>query len=182
MNSDVSVHNIFPSFIGSKSLDLSKLKVLGTAFKETFESNIKTTMDSDTLFNVESMNYLNIELTTILSYLLKTKCKTFVFKLTNIWINQYNDKDFQGPHVHPGDYSFIIYYKCKKSYTVFNSPAKNIIERTSKPIPNLFQTDHEVNLKQGDIVVFPSYLEHWVKPNSDSITIAGNIKIIELNE
>ena len=182
MNSDVSVQNIFPNFIGTKSLDLSKLKVLGTTFKKTFESNIKTTIDSETLFDVDSINYLNIELTTILSHLLKNKCKTFVFRLTGIWINQYNDKDFQGPHVHPGDYYFIIYYKCKKSYTVFNSPAKNMILRTAKPIPNLFPTDYEVNLKQGDVVMFPSYLEHWVKPNSDAITIAGNVKIMELNE
>jgi len=182
MNSDVSVSNIFPNFIATKKLDLSKLKVLGTAYTKTFESNVKTTLDSGTLFNVESMNYLNIELTTILSYLLKAKCKTFVFRLTDIWINQYNDKDYQGSHVHPGDYSFIIYYKCKKSYTVFNSPAKNLIERTTNLVPSLFGVDYEPNLKEGDIMVFPSYLEHWVRPNSDSVTISGNVKIIKLDE
>ena len=45
---------------------------------------------------------------------------------------------------------------------------------------SIFFKDYEPNLKQGDIIVFPSYLEHWVKPNSNNITVAGNIKIIEL--
>ena len=45
---------------------------------------------------------------------------------------------------------------------------------------SIFFKDYEPNLKQGDIIVFPSYLEHWVKPNSNNITIAGNIKIVKL--
>ncbi len=176
----VRVEHLFPSVIAIKNLNLSNLKIIGKKFKKTFESDIKTTLDSDTLFNVQSMNYLNVELTTILSYLLKNKCKNFIFKLINIWINKYETNDYQGSHVHPGDYSFIIYYKSKKSYTVFNSPAKNTIERTPELIPNLFYRDWEPDLKQGDIIVFPSHLEHWVKPNSNAITIAGNIKIIKL--
>ena len=30
--------------------------------------------------------------------------------------------------------------------------------------------------------MFPSYLEHWVKPNSNGKTIAGNIKIIDIKK
>tara|TARA_R110000796_G_scaffold4894_1_gene18520 strand:+ start:134 stop:673 length:540 start_codon:yes stop_codon:yes gene_type:complete len=177
MSTEVSVYNIFPNFIGTKKLDLTKLKVSGSVFKKTFESNIKTTLNTDTLFDIDSMNYLNIELTKLLSHLLKPRCKTFVFKLTGIWINQYTDKDFQGSHVHPGDYSFIIYYKTKKSHTVLNSPVKNFIEIEGNS--KLFDERHDVDLKEGDIIMFPSYMEHWVKPNSDGITIAGNIKIME---
>ena len=46
----------------------------------------------------------------------------------------------------------------------------------------IFFKHYEPKLKQGDIIVFPSYLEHWVRPNSDSMTIAGNIKIIDIKE
>ena len=179
MNSDVSVQNIFPNFIGTKSLDLSKLKVLGTTFKKTFESNIKTTIDSETLFDVDSMNYLNIELTTILSHLLKNKCKTFVFKMMGIWINKYSNNDFQGTHIHPSSFSFIIYYDTDKSYTVFNSPVKNLLDAINLNKNKIFSKEYEPNLKKGDIILFPSYLEHWVRPNSNGITLAGNINIIE---
>jgi hypothetical protein len=174
-NTMVKVNNLFPNFIATKSLDLSKLKIVGKNFKKTFRSNIKTTLDSNTLLDTDSMNYLNINLTELLSILLKPYCLNFVFKLTDIWINKYGNKDYQEGHIHSSDYSFIIYYKTNKSYTVFTSPVKNLLSMIdNRFIPNKF----EPNLKQGDIIIFPGYLEHWVRPNSNNITISGNIKII----
>ena len=176
-NTTVKVDNLFPNLIAIKNLDLSKLKIIGKKFNKTFESEIKTTVQGDTLFDIKSMNYLNIHLTDLLSHLLKPICLNFVFKLKDIWINKYGKKDYQGSHIHPADYSFIIYYKTDKSYTVFNSPVKSILESSTNKI---FNKDYQTKLKQGDIIMFPSYLEHWVKPNSNNITIAGNIKIIDM--
>ena len=176
-NITVKVDNLFPNLIATKNLDLSKLKIVGKKFNKTFESEIKTTLKGNTLFDIKSMNYLNIHLTDLLSYLLKPICLNFVFKLNDIWINKYAKKDYQGSHIHPGDYSFIIYYKTDKSYTVFNSPVKSILEYGDNKI---FYKDYQTKLKQGDIIMFPSYLEHWVRPNSNNITIAGNIKIIDM--
>jgi hypothetical protein len=174
-NITVKVDNLFPNLIATKNLDLSKLKIVGKKFNKTFESEIKTTLKGSTLFDIKSMNYLNIHLTDLLSYLLKPYCLNFVFKLHDIWINKYDKKDYQGSHIHSSDYSFIIYYKTNKSYTVFTSPVKNLLSMIdNRFIPNKF----EPNLKQGDIIIFPGYLEHWVRPNSNNITISGNIKII----
>ena len=175
----VKVDNIFPNLIAIKHLDLSNLKIIGKKFKKTFESKIKTTLKGGTLFDKDSMNYLNIQLTETLSYLLKPYCKNFVFNISDIWINRYDKKDYQGSHVHPSDFSFIIYYKVDKSYTVFNSPIKSLLE---SKLNKVFNHDYETNFKQGDIIIFPSYLEHWVKPNSNNITISGNIKIIEMKK
>jgi hypothetical protein len=176
-NITVKVDSIFPNIIAIKNLDLSNFKIKGKNFNKSFESSIKTTLNGVTLFNKDSINYLNINLTDILGCLLKPYCKNFVFNVTDIWLNKYNKNNYQGSHVHPSDFSFIIYYKVNKSYTVFNSPVKNMLESINS---NIFFKDYEPNLKQGDIIVFPSYLEHWVKPNSNNITIAGNIKIIKL--
>ena len=173
------VQNIFPNLIATKKLNLSDFNIVGKNFKKTFESGIKTTIETQTLFDKKSMNYLNIELTNILSFLLKPYCKPFVFKIEHIWLNKYSKKDYQASHVHASDFSFIIYYKTNKSYTVFNSPVKKLLESFKSKI---FGLEYEPNLKQGDIIVFPSYLEHWVKPNSNNITIAGNINIIELKK
>ena len=175
----VKVDNIFPNLIATKHLDLSNLKIIGKKFKKTFESKLKTTLKGHTLFDKDSMNYLNIQITETISYLLKPYCKNFVFNITDIWINKYGKKDYQGSHVHPSDFSFIIYYKVDKSYTVFNSPIKSLLE---SKVNKVFNYDYETNFKQGDIIIFPSYLEHWVKPNSNNITIAGNIKIIEMKK
>jgi hypothetical protein len=171
----VKVDNLFPNIIAYKKLDLSKLKVVGNNFKKTFESNVKTTLETETLFDKDSINYLNINLTDLLSYLLKPICKTFVFKVTGIWINKYENKDYQGTHVHPGDFSFIIYYK-GNSNTVFNSPVKDSLEINQSKI---FNTTYQSTLTEGDIVLFPSYLQHWVKPNSNSITVSGNITVVK---
>ena len=175
----VKVDNIFPNLIATKHLNLSNLKIIGKKFKKTFESKLKTTLKGHTLFDKDSMNYLNIQLTETLSYLLKPYCKNFVFNISDIWINKYDKKDYQGSHVHPSDFSFIIYYKVDKSYTVFNSPIKSLLE---SKVNKVFNHDYETNFKQGDIIIFPSYLEHWVKPNSNNITISGNIKIIEMKK
>jgi len=176
-NTIVKVDNLFPNLIATKNLDLSNFKIVGKKFKKTFESKLKTTLEGDTLFDKTSINYLNIQLTETLSYLLKPYCKNFVFNVSDIWINRYDKKDYQGSHVHPSDFSFIIYYKTDKSHTVFNSPVKSLLESVDSKI---FNKDYEPNLKQGDMIVFPSYLEHWVRPNSGNTTIAGNIKIIEM--
>ena len=176
-NTEIKITNIFPILVATKNLNLSKFKVKGKNFEKTFESNVKTTLNGITLFDKNSINYLNLELTKILSNLLKPYCKSFVFNVNDIWINKYKNKDYQGSHVHSSDFSFIIYYKTDKSYTVFNSPVKKLLESSDNKI---FNRDYETNLKKGDIIVFPSFLEHWVKPNSNNITIAGNIKIIEM--
>jgi hypothetical protein len=175
----VKLKSLFPNLIAIKNLDLSNLKIKGKNFKKTFESSIETTLEGNTLFDKNSINYLNIELTNILSYLLKPYCKTFVFNVSDVWINKYSKNDYQAGHVHPSDFSFIIYYKVNKSYTVFNSPVKNLLDSVNNKI---FKRDYEPDLKQGDIIIFPSYLEHWVRPNSNNITAAGNIKIIKANE
>lgn len=173
----VKVENLFNNLIATKNLDTSKLKVVGKNFKKSFESKIKTTLNGETLFDKDSINYLNLQLTDILSYLLKPYCKNFLFNVSGIWINQYDKKDFQASHVHASDFSFIIYYKINKSHTVFNSPVKKLLETFQSKI---FNIEYEPDLKQGDIIVFPSYLEHWVRPNSGNTTIAGNIKIIDI--
>ena len=145
----VKLKSLFPNLIAIKHLDLSNLKIKGKNFKKTFESSIETTLQGTTLFNKDSINYLNINLMGMLSYLLKPYCKNFVFNVNSVWVNKYNKNDYQGSHVHPSGKNFFI-------------------------------PSYEPNLKQGDIIVFPSYLEHWVKPNSNNITVAGNIKIVKL--
>ena len=37
-------------------------------------------------------------------------------------------------------------------------------------------------LKTGSIIVFPGFLEHMVSPNSDQITISGNLILNKINE
>jgi hypothetical protein len=174
----VEIKNIFPNYIAIKNIDLNKFKIKTGKFKKTFESKIKTTLTSTNLFSPESINYLNLQLTDVFSNIFKVMNKnTFVFKVTGIWMNIYDKNDFQGAHVHPSDYCFILYYDIKKSFTVFNSPVKDSLESRNNTI---FQMEYEPNCDKGDLLVFPGYMQHWVRPNSKAKTIAGNIQMIDL--
>ena len=170
----------------SVTINLTALFFLSLSYSQSnqiygsFESNAvyyQENEEEDYENKLGSNNYLNINLTDMLGYLLKPYCKNFVFSVDSIWVNKYSKNNYQGSHVHPSDFSFIIYYKTDKSYTVFNSPVKNLTESFNN---KFFIKHYEPKLKQGDIIIFPSYLEHWVRPNSNNVTVAGNIKIIKL--
>jgi cupin superfamily acireductone dioxygenase involved in methionine salvage len=174
----IKIINIFPNYIAIKKIDLSKFKINNKKFKKTFESKIKTSLNTDNLFLPNDINYFNIQLTEIFSNIFKAlNYKTFVFNVTDIWVNLYNKNDFQGTHVHSSDYCFILYYDVEKSFTVFNSPVKDMLEFKNT---HIFQRQYEPNCNRGDLLVFPGYMQHWVRPNSKAKTIAGNIKIIDL--
>ena len=40
---------------------------------------------------------------------------------------------------------------------------------------DIFPTSYMPKLKSGSIIIFPSFIEHMVVPNSDQITISGNL-------
>ena len=177
----VVIQNIFPNYIGIKNINLNNFTITTEKFKKSFESNIHTTLEESNLFSPKDIHYFNVQLTDIFSNLFKLNdISTFVFKVTGIWMNKYEVNDFQGTHVHPSDYCFILYYDVETSSTVFNSPVKDIIESRDPSPTNIFNKHYEPNCKKGDLLVFPGYLQHWVKPTSNAKTIAGNIKIIEV--
>ena len=177
----VVIQNIFPNYIGIKNINLNNFTITTEKFKKSFESNIHTTLEESNLFSPKDIHYFNVQLTEIFSHIFKAmNKKTFVFNVKDIWTNIYNKNDFQGTHVHPSDYCFILYYDVKKSSTVFNSPVKDLLESRGSKI-NVFFTEYEPKCNKGDLLVFPGYLQHWVRPNSNSKTIAGNIKIMDLH-
>ena len=90
MNSTVKVDNIFTNLIAIKNLDISKLKIVGKDFKKTFESNIKTTLNQNTLLNIDSMNYLNINFPHVTS-----KTTICTFKYCYIKITSITDTNYQ---------------------------------------------------------------------------------------
>ena len=48
-----------------------------------------------------------------------------------------------------------------------------------------FNRKFVINPKPGDLLVFPSYLTHWVQPNGDStdrITVAFNIRYLKQSD
>ena len=69
-----------------------------------------------------------------------------------------------------------IYEKIKECKTVFLNPAwKQIVSYFDESFLN---TSKIINCSIGDMLIFPSYLEHYVKRHDEeSITISGNIRV-----
>ncbi len=74
-------------------------------------------------------------------------------------------------------FSFSIYEKIQKPQTVFYHPAYDMIYALG--LEHYIQPTIQPNVVQGDMVVFPSYLQHMVKISDKTMTISGNIEIVE---
>ena len=171
----MKIDTLFNNYIAIHQIDLKKFTGVFETKEKHFGSGTSTSIGHINLFKKEEVNYLNIELSKIFTELLGLyQIKNFVFEVTDIWKNFYKELDYQENHVHSSHFSFIIYSNVDKSHTVFNNPARNIIEASDTS--NIFNLQCQPKCKKGDMIVFPSYLEHWVKPNKNNETIAGNIK------
>ena len=162
--------DIFPVSIFIGNLDLKKIKLTGKIGK-AFLSETPSSFHAQNTLDPESGKYLM----QVIADLLKEKFhNAFTVRLTDIWRNEYKNNDFQEPHVHTNaKFSFIIYEEVNKVHTVFFNPAKYLIEATLGR--DLVQFLYIPEMKKGQIIVFPSYVEHMVNKNSDQVTISGNI-------
>ena len=100
------------------------------------------------------------------------------------WINYMKSNDFNPPHDHSGDLSFVIYPHIPKEIIKENKEYKG--SATGPGGIGWFygegnrQYIDTVNMmpQTGDIFIFPASLKHWVFPfrsNVERISVSGNI-------
>ena len=169
--------NIFsiPLIIGN--IDCSKIKINNKGFNEKWLSKTKTSFDFKNQLTKESEDYLLNVLSKNLIQFFKSK---FAFKINGIWENHYEENDYQEAHIHTNsDFSFIIYKEVCEANTIFLNPLRYQIEANN--CCDYFDQKYHPTLRQNQIIVFPSFLEHLVLKNNKSKTISGNI-LINKNE
>ncbi len=100
------------------------------------------------------------------------------------WINYMKGNDFNPPHGHDGDLSFVIYphmpkeiIKENKSYKGTTTGPGGIAWFYGDGDPQYIDT---VNMmpQTGDLFIFPASLKHWVFPfksKAERISVSGNI-------
>lgn len=155
--------------INLDSIDISSEKTSSTFMSQLETSRIeKVNLPEDTKNYLLNIFYKNIDSIGI---------KKYKLEITNIWENFYKPGDFQEKHIHPdSQFSFIIYNNVETSNTVFVRPGSYIAECTQWT--DWFSNELQVNCVKGDIIIFPSFLEHMVtKVKKHGSTIAGNIRI-----
>lgn len=103
------------------------------------------------------------------------------------WINISTTNSFNAPHDHPGfQWSGVLYISIPSDITEsagqieFLDP-RNSVYNTAGQIPSLqnyFASNVKIKPTNGMIIIFPSYLRHWVYPNTskeERISIAFNL-------
>tara|TARA_R100001132_G_C3208767_1_gene52667 strand:- start:15 stop:572 length:558 start_codon:yes stop_codon:yes gene_type:complete len=164
---------LFPVSIFIGNIDLKKIK-LTSEMGQAFLSGTPSSFYNKNILDPESYPYLM----SIISELLQEKYDAFSIGLLDIWRNKYENNDYQEPHIHVGSkFSFIIYEKVGKPHTIFFNPAKYLIEATqgTHATKQYVSQFFKPQIRKGQIIVFPSYVEHMVNKNSDQATISGNI-------
>jgi len=112
--------------------------------------------------------------------------------LSNLWYNIYNYKDNQELHdhisIHNITYSFVYILKqtnnSDTASLIFPNPRSIIFDYMNlekKLNIDNYKNIYKPTLNEGDIIIFPSYMQHYVSSHkdivNDRITISGNIII-----
>lgn len=99
------------------------------------------------------------------------------------WMNSSPSGGFNAPHTHPGAHWSGVYYVSQPAVEKGNSGMIEFLDpRTDLPNWRIldaapFRMKQKVRPMPGDMVLFPSYLVHWVYPNEseeDRVTVAFN--------
>lgn len=175
--------NLFSIPIWIGNIDAGKIELIDKELKPTFGSELNTTYDGGKGNEIykESFDYIN---SIIINQLNQTFTQKYFIEITNIWENHYDQDDFQENHIHTdSDLSFIIYKKVKEARTQFVNPSSKLLEtfyhscnikRNTLSSHGSFFTPE---CRENQIIIFPSYLEHFVKKTNNAITIAGNLNL-----
>ena len=165
--------DIFPTKIYVGNIDAKKIKIKENKIFNKW-NNVSTSHSENPLDNIVEKDSLNYLLKTITGLLDEVILSKYEIRLANIWKNYYKNKDFQETHIHPkSNFSFVIYEKIKESQTIFYAPNHFLIQSIFDN-PSLYPQTFKPNLTKNQIIIFPSFLEHSVEQNNNSITIAGN--------
>jgi len=135
----------------------------------------------------------------VINFFNEYRLKQGQYNIHDPWYNVFSKSQFQEFHTHlPCDFSVVHYASFDETQhlaTTFIHPNTSISQSTKAFRPKLMEKlteslpEHSCytsfftpqNIKQGDLVIFPAFLNHFVKPNTSEkrrITITFNIEMM----
>lgn len=194
----MKVNSIFSSFIATdflKEIDNNKLKEYALALRKNSPGVIKSNFLG---WQSDILKTPNDQITVFVDTLLKKgnflkshlgfKNNSIVY-LNNLWININQKSSFNRPHIHPDCiFSGVYYVSCSEDSgkIVFKHPSIAqqlfIKEETLETFTEFNAATWSILPEAGKLVIFPSWLEHYVEPNvteEERISIAFNMNVRE---
>jgi len=186
----MNIQDIFINFLAIDTLDIKNINTIEKFCYEKIDLEPTDPGQSD---------LSELELSTLLSdikiqienrlEIIKTKFEfknNVKFRIGRAWINLNQNNNITKPHLHSNSLlSGVLYIKCKRSGPiVFMHPVmahqyvidSNIVQEYNK----FTSAEMSVVPEVGKLIIFPSWLVHYVQNNlddSDRISIAFNIEI-----
>jgi hypothetical protein len=119
----------------------------------------------------------------------------YTVSIDDIWYNCYVDGEYQELHCHAGESSrrvhfasihFLSFDSTRHNPVMFEDPLYQLRALSLELYGNNYSANHYPDIKEGDFIMFPSYIKHYVKPSQSTpdyprITIAMNIRILDYN-
>ena len=168
--------------------------------KKSYNHKLAGHLKHQYAFDVKTKNWFFQNISNYLSAYRKGHCKYHNLKnlnvqieLSNLWVNFMKPGDFNPPHTHGGDYSFVLFLDVPKQL----EEEQKLHEGTSRPPgtltfswgtpsrPAYSAIEHHYNPKTGDFFIFPSLLIHTVSPfksDIERVSMSGNLVITNKNE
>ena len=122
--------------------------------------------------------------------------KDWEIDIPSMWFNYYTNGEYQEGHTHLGTYNAPLHFACvhflsldpeRHSPLAFTDPLTVIRTPMFEMDSSNYGEKYYVNAKEGDFVMFPSYLEHEVKagpetPDYPRITVSFNIRMLRYGD
>ena len=119
----------------------------------------------------------------------------YKISIDKIWYNCYVDGEFQESHDHIGPLFNSSHFSCihflsfdttRHKPVTLEDPLSQIRALSLELHQNNYGALYHPDIKEGDFIMFPSYLKHSVEsspstPDYPRITIAMNIRVLEYN-
>jgi hypothetical protein len=113
-------------------------------------------------------------------------------KSDDLWINFMEPGEFNPPHIHTGDISFVVFcdvpYDLEKEAAEFvgtaTKPGQLVLDYGESSSFNWTTHQYLFTPQTGDMFIFPALLKHWVSPfksNVKRISVSGNLTIANRN-
>jgi predicted 2-oxoglutarate/Fe(II)-dependent dioxygenase YbiX len=168
-------------------------KDLNTAPSGWMTTKIITSYENDEINSIfqegeELSNEIKSQYTNVLDTFFDKKWQGYI---ESIWFNYYENGEYQEFHTHLGTFNKLIHFagvhfvsfdSSVHNSLIFLDPISKLRNFSLEIDSNNYNEIYTLNAKEGDIVIFPSYLEHGVKsgistPGNPRITISFNISI-----
>lgn len=166
-----------------------------------FTNKIQTSFDDEEVKKImmDTDNKIGKELNRQYSDVIRTFFDiSFEVQINDMWYNVYENGEYQEAHTHFGTYNNPNHYACVH-FLNFDpkvhaplcvlDPLRHLRISSFEYFNNTeYKDDHNfLNVKEGDLLMFPAYLEHEVRPSPPTpgnprITISFNIKVVDAGE